>query len=389
MFYPIKASYYSPANRNGIEHKVLPTLESVEELYGDSTDEFAFRNVIVGAANECAVTWQSWLAQKIFVSDEQEGVYVLRTDYHYEAKKFERWALFGAIDVAEEKLFVHEDVYPDRVRNTQLRAQASQADLSPIMLGYNESIRETIKRAIQNSIATDKPVLSYTLTDGTGHTLWRIDRNYKAILDLLSEEDLFLLDGHHRYQSAIDNYRAGIGDGRLLAFLTSMGEPDLLIHPFHRAAIYEPWINPAILFEAIESAHCQATLQKDISPTQIPALIASLAKNQCFVLPAQDARVFKVTFPEKKSSNYLDKLVVENIENSLFSKYPGMTVNPALTVHSCLQLLANAQAQAAFFLPPVTADEVRAVAHQGLRLPRKSTRFFPKPPLGLIARVWN
>lgn len=390
-------AYYAEAFRENLATRILPTLESVEELYGQNDDQYCFRNVIVGPAEQCARTWDSWLHQGIFKAGKEKSVGVLRTIYHYGGREFERWALMGAIDVLQSAVYIHEDVYPDRVRNTQIRSLESQADLSPIMLGYNEKIRTKITSKLAELVAGVDPIFDYEIPGGsragdekaTSHQFWNLTEGYEALLVFFDAEPLYLLDGHHRYQAAIDAAKQRKNDNRLLSVLTSMGDPDLLIHPFHRIASYEPWINPDNLFHALISVGCTVEEFANVNPLHVEAMLDGLQDNQCFVLPAQVAGLYQITFPSKKSAYYLDQLVVENLENDLFSKVRGISVNPVLTVHSCLEQLASAQAQAAFFLPPLRAEQVREVATQGLRLPRKSTRFYPKPPLGLAARIWE
>ena len=52
-----------------------------------------------------------------------------------------------------------------------------------------------------------------------------------------------------------------------------------------------------------------------------------------------------------------------------------------------LDLVRRGTAEAAFLLNPTKVSEVSAVAAAGLRMPHKSTYFFPKPLTGLVLRV--
>jgi uncharacterized protein (DUF1015 family) len=76
------------------------------------------------------------------------------------------------------------------------------------------------------------------------------------------------------------------------------------------------------------------------------------------------------------------------LDYGVLSQYSEAACLPVARVEPVLEQLAVDQAQAAFFLPPVRPSEVRAIALSQLRMPRKSTRFVPKPALGLICRPW-
>ncbi len=49
-----------------------------------------------------------------------------------------------------------------------------------------------------------------------------------------------------------------------------------------------------------------------------------------------------------------------------------------------LQALEDGRVQLALLLNPTRIDQVREVASAGLTMPRKSTYFYPKVPVGLV-----
>lgn len=77
------------------------------------------------------------------------------------------------------------------------------------------------------------------------------------------------------------------------------------------------------------------------------------------------------------------------LDTGVLAEHPQATVMPVPSHELALQQLALDQAQAAFFLPASSPAQVRSVALSKLRMPRKSTRFVPKPALGLLCRPWS
>jgi len=60
-----------------------------------------------------------------------------------------------------------------------------------------------------------------------------------------------------------------------------------------------------------------------------------------------------------------------------------------MDVRKCLQSVREGEYEAAFFLNPTRVEDVERVALASLRMPPKSTYFYPKLLTGLVLNIFN
>lgn len=252
---------------------------------------------------------------------------------------------------------------------------------------------------------------------GSSHRIERIaDANAHAVLrDLLADTPVFIADGHHRYETAL-NYRrevraasndlaedAPIAADYILITLTAFEDEGLLVLPTHRLVKNVPQDKIAALPSAL-SAHF--TLSES-SPEAIEAAIAA------------EAAVGKVAFGVVLPPGQVHLAVLNANAADLPALVPGsgsdavkklpVTLLGALILNDCLGIDAAAvaagthvayrrelaeavasvksgEAQAAFLLGRPTVLEIKEVSLAGDVMPQKSTFFYPKLLSGLVLR---
>jgi len=198
------------------------------------------------------------------------------------------------------------------------------------------------------------------------------------------------LDGHHRLAAAKENDRLGLGDGQILICLSTLGTADTLILPIHRAIYSERWILADTLIADLTREGCKVSELFSASPSDIPELLGkiSLSDPSCILLHSHGNKPYLVKLPAMLSlPAVIGDLAVSRLDYGFLARQ-SQTI-PVPSFEFALEQLATDQTQAVFFLPPATSAQVRAVAMAKLKMPRKSTRFVPKPALGLISRPWT
>src|SRR5205823_5115620 len=71
--------------------------------------------------------------------------------------------------------------------------------------------------------------------DGVGIRLWVVSGERAAELSRVAgRAQLYIADGHHRYETAVAYAQETPGADRVLAFVVSAGDPGLTILPTHR-----------------------------------------------------------------------------------------------------------------------------------------------------------
>lgn len=394
MVHPFNAAYYSEKNRAELSSLAVSDLDTAEHLWGGPDNTRAFRNVLVGTPERRGETWQAWITMGDVEYSDDALFYVLHHTQRIGKKNIDRWAVYAALDVHEPNLFIHEDVLPEGVERARQATEACESDMAPIFVGCDESLAKDLRRILKGAVKGEPVLLEYKEGPGSKHRVWPVKKGSDAeeIRKLFAGQNLFLLDGHHRLAAAKENHRFGMSDGRLLACITSMAESDTLILPLHRTVRYERWTLPDQLSADLVRAGCEVSELASLKVGDIGEYVLRHKESGpfCVVLHSYADTPLLVKLPKVASQpESLACLSVACLDFGVLAPITDATSIPVPSVEIALEQLAQDQSQVAFFLPPASPREVRAIALAKLRMPRKSTRFVPKPSLGLIARPWT
>jgi uncharacterized protein (DUF1015 family) len=312
----------------------------------------------------------------------------------------------------------------ERAKNDRLALlTACQASLSPIF-GLVSSPSWSLEALIPNRA----PDLDVAECEDDRHRVWRLEdaATIAAIHARLADAEVFIADGHHRYETALryrDERRAALGAAPpppgaaaydyVLAYLTRMEDPGLVILPTHRVLATLP-----IAAGELESAlaahfrieHLPRTPQGmaallarldapgDTSPRRDGGPGASATIRIGAAVAGGDAlwllSAAVDTLPFASSTPpVLRALDVTALHQIVLAGTLGLPIGerggtPGLTytqdATAALAAVTRDGAGAAFFLPPTGVDALRAVAMAGLTMPEKSTYFHPKLLTGLV-----
>lgn len=369
-------------------------LDTVEHLWGSVDSSLAFRNVLVGPPEQRGELWQAWINASEVVLAEEPLYYVLHHVEESDGRKIDRWAVFGSIQVDDPLLFIHEDVLPEGVERARQGAEACESDMASVFVGCDEEVGESLRAILSQAVTGTQSMLRYNENSTTAHELWALTHSAaeENLKKLFAKAPLFLLDGHHRLAAARENARLGIGDGKILACVCSMGPTDTLILPIHRAVTLDRWMLADAMEGDLVRAGCKVRELSRVHPQTIQESLSKMQPGEaaCIALHGHSSRPLLVQLPSvAQLPGPLANLAVACLDEGVLAKVSGIRSMPVAAIPLALELLALDQAQVAFFLPAVSPAQVRAVAAGKLKMPRKSTRFVPKPPLGLICRPWE
>ncbi len=389
---PFSAVHYSKRNQKNIGRLVIADLDTAEHLWGSADSTLSFRNVLVGSVEQRTQIWQAWLSSGELEFNDEPAFFVLSQEFSVGGSVHKRWAVYGSTDFSARKILTHENVLPEGVERARQATECCEGDIAPIFASVDDSIGKELRTALQKICAEETPLGKYRDSDGLEICLWKITKQIKNIQKIIGEANLYLLDGHHRLAAANANLRAGLGDGQILACVCSMAEDDLCIYPIHRLVYCERWMLPEALTEDLVQMGCKLEPIAARSPQEIQHVLDSLSREKqpfAVVLHAHSDKMFLMRF--QKSSELPEAvrdLSVARLDWEILKDLRGSVI-PSADLNLAMEQLAQDQVQVAFFLPAVSRDQVRRAAAAGTTLPRKSTRFVPKPPIGLVCRPWS
>jgi uncharacterized protein (DUF1015 family) len=234
----------------------------------------------------------------------------------------------------------------------------------------------------------------------------------KQIADMMESKPLFIADGHHRYETAL-NYQklrrqqAGSPPGLqpydgVLMLLTPLEDPGLTVLPTHRVTTTPlpsyGQINTMFreTFEIQEFPYTAST-QGSVCTQFLTALRTNGRSAPAFGIALKGGdRYLALTLkpalrPSDKASPRA-KLDVSLLQQLIVARLcPTQQEQEAIRYtqndREALGWVAQGTGTGALLLNAATVGEVHAVATAGERMPHKSTFFFPKPLTGLVMNV--
>ena len=285
--------------------------------------------------------------------------------------------------------------------------KATNCNFSQIYSLYMDSEHKIVNRL--DKLSEGKPEIELTDGDGVTHRLWIVtDKDeIKTICGDFADKKLYIADGHHRYETAL-NYRNycrenGIGNGGedyVMMMLVDMEHDGLVVLPTHRLVRDLPSFDKEkILSDCRE--YFEVTEESDVNKAEskLKELYDEGKKAFAFysggngydLLVLKDENVTAELLPEKsKASQGLDvtvlhTLVLEKIFG-IDAENMAKQINLTYTrlFDEAVESVRTGKAQCSFILNPTRVTEIRDVAAAGEKMPQKSTYFYPKLITGLV-----
>jgi len=376
---------FAARDPHNIVHLILPEAPSGR---GGSGDRYA----------QAATLLKTWREAGVVRPDPADSVYVVAQDYAVPSgERRTRIGMLGAVRAepfATRRVRPHEQTHsaPKADRLALLRATA--ANLESIFLLAPDPDRLLAQALVKR--ASGVPAARAEL-DGVGIRLWVVSGDEAVELArLAARAQLYIADGHHRYETAAAYAREQPRADRVLSFIVSAADPGLAILPTHRiifgagrdapnlVAAWREW------FEVGRVAPCMDRMERlaELGRERTACIVAFPDGYDVTLVLKNEAALDGV--PELKAPA-IRALDVARIESLVVQRILGAgTATPSLAYtpdpRAAFDAVRNGRAAAAVLLNPTKVREVFAVADAGDVMPPKSTYFVPKVPSGLVVR---
>ncbi len=350
-----------------------------------------------------------WLKKKIFVRAEKESIFIYTQEYLMPDKtKKEMLGFFAAVRLEEfEKKIIlpHEKTHAAaKVDRLNLMRQVN-SNTSPVLALYFDKGKK-IDSILRHYIKTEKPLLDFYDENHIHYRLWELsyEKPVKRIIDLFKEKQLFIADGHHRYETAI-NYRNEMRKklkedkempfDYILMCLISMEHSGISILPTHR--IFMNFKYDDIPASEELNKYFEVKEIKDIVALKIKMLrhpnkksIGIVFKNKHYQLNLKEEEYKKILSKEPCIPEYyfLNVCILHNLLLKQIFKLTEEEILKDISytqdIDEAVNTVLDNNAKCAFLLKSSTVDEVRIISENNLIMPQKSTYFLPKLATGLL-----
>ena len=387
--------------------------------------------------------FRQWLKEKILVQDEKPAIYVYYQTYQVDGfSKIRKGfiALGKLLDYGKKGVHAHERTLlkPKQDRLNLMRSVGGST--GQIFMLYSDP-KLVINRLMDKTISRKKPDVAAKDESGVIHEVWRLTQPaaIQRIAKRIAGRDVFIADGHHRYETAL-NYRNEMRRkkikciepesyrNRMMTFV-NMDDEGLTILPTHRLIFglknfsfgkflkkLAPYFRTDVFYfhngrsEEKTREILLANLRKysDRAPTF--ALMGRGLKKY-FLLTLRNEKMMNKIITERHSADWkrldvtilhsliLDHLLgitrekLEQESNVRYTRYVAEAVEavraPTKSGLAPIKSGLAGKFQMAFLLNPTKIQEVKKVAAGGERMPQKSTDFYPKLLSGIVISKIN
>lgn len=393
-----QARYYARNPYNVIR------LEFGKEEPGDDS----LNNVYTRAA----ATLSEWRLQGILHQEESASYYLYQQIFSHGGQRLTRTSLLARVrlEAWEARVVLPHEHTLAKAKDDRLRLyRACATNLSPIMSLYRDP-QGRMRRLLASYAA--QPQVHISDEAGEEHLLQPISdpQQIALIQDFFAERQLYIADGHHRYETGLA-YRNELLEQRrelhpedaanfTLMALIDVDDPGMLVLPTHRLLFnLSSEALQALTPERLSSYFSVQSLDDEPAaalPTRLaqageqgPSLIVKTAQ-QTLLLTLNEAGSQRMEQSGRSEAwNQLDVAITQAIilEELVGLTAQDMTAGTYLRyTHDSDEALAAVpdSAQAALFLNFTPLQQVCAVAEADDRMPQKSTYIYPKLITGLL-----
>ncbi len=412
---PFKAIHY---NSNIISELVAPPYDVIgKELQGELYKKNP-NNIIRLDLNRdsdpypaASAEMSRLLMEKVLVSDKEPAIYpYFQTFKTQKGKEVTRRGFVSWIKLEPFEAGVvlpHEHTLSGPKLDRLNLMTATKASFSQIFSLYGDS--EKILEKEYDFLKTIRPFLEADY-DGVENKIYRIadQAKMKIFQDLLSNLPVYIADGHHRYETALEYQRlqheknpgcnGGAPHDYIMMYFTNTYDSGLVVYPTHRI------IHSLAGFDAEKLL---AAVRTNFELTAEPSA-EKLAQN----LVSAGAHSFGVILPERKY--HLMKLrggadvlnivkdnvpaPVKNLDVTLLHDFvllhtlgiskeaqeKKLNINYTIEKDEVDSAIQSRKGQIGFLLNSTKVEQVQEVADAGAVMPQKSTYFYPKLLSGML-----
>ena len=341
-----------------------------------------------------------WIKEQILVRDETPCFYHYEVNYKVEQRDYSLKGTFLLFKIEElgNGIYPHEHTHSKPKADRLNLMKHCLANISPIFAIYRGSEKSVLnKRGELIFEATDRDNFKHLLFKNT-------DTQFnKVLIDDLKDKPVFIADGHHRYEVALEFKRLadkGLIDelkeingyrpwDYVLMYLVDVNNSDVTILPTHRLVRSIPGGND--ILKKLDKHFDITRIKLDCPIDNIKTSLDTHKKNTFgLYMGNQD------WFLLKYKGNALNQLhsVLREIDTVILQELilkedlKTEDIYYEMDLKKAIDKIKGGDYKALFILNPTPVEEVERVAINSLRMPPKSTYFYPKLLTGMVINVF-
>jgi uncharacterized protein (DUF1015 family) len=311
-----------------------------------------------------------WRESGMLVADDAPHLYLYRSDFEVEGRLRTTAGVVAALELEElgaGGVFGHEKTRPGPKADRLALMRTTRANLEPLWF-FASSTMDGFRELVEDLEGRD-PIADVLDPQDVRHRVWVLsDDQGEAMTKVVNDIPLVVADGHHRYETALtyrNERREADGPGPWDSTMAIIADPvqfapELL--PIHRLVsnVTPDQVPGKTVFDGDLAALRQAV--EDAGPGTVG-------------VASRDGR-WTVTTSGDVDTVWLAEQVLEPNQGEVIYEHDMRLVEDAVSNTN----------DTAFLMAAVPVPLVAEKALAGVRLPPKTTLFWPKPRTGLLMR---
>jgi len=356
--------------------------------------------------------FESWLQDGILSRAEKPGIYFYEIEFDYtlggEIRKARRsgfFALLGLADYSQGEVLRHERTLKGPKLDQFNLLSAARANLSPIFCLYSDPRMKLMIELARAKKA--KPIFDFEFS-GFRHRLFGIDdpRLVSKVSAALLKEKVYIADGHHRYETALEYYHRLCfakdplreSAGYVMSFFCAQEDPGLVIFPYHRLVRHLAEERLVDLMDRLKEDFRIEPVSDHFSKENADRVFQELdatGNQRAMVLVDAQKRAFLLKLKAALADARENLLDVEILEDLILKRIlriskEELAENKFVVYETSEQKLVERMRteifQLVFLMKPIPVVKMVERALRGEVMPEKSTYFYPKLPSGMLFR---
>ena len=341
----------------------------------------------------------SWMDKGILAYEDEPAVYVCADTYTVKTEVKTRYGFIALLKIEEfgHGIYPHEQTLASPKEDRLKLVKSTGANFSQIFSIFRDP-DDSVQNVLITAASRD-PDVSFTDEEGVIRNMW-IVKDPETILTLqryMSDCDVIIADGHHRYETAL-TYKHLMEPTRttndepfdyIPMYFSNVDAPGMTILPTHRKVSGLNPFRTSTFFSELEKEFDITSHGNSHFHEALRLIAQDSERNNTFAIYTSDgfriARYRHPAIPKDLDVEILHRVIIEGILRIPYSAITaGKYVHFSKSPEHLIEDVNNGIDQVSFLLNGVKPEELFRKVLQGVRMPQKSTYFYPKTLSGLV-----
>ncbi len=362
---------------------------------------------------------KKWQDGKVLLQDKQDAIYIYEEEFLVKGitKKIKGVICLVKIEEFSKNIVLpHEETLSKAKTDRFNLISETYCNFSQIYSLYMDENRTTKNKI--DSLSQNKADIEITTYDNIVHRMWFVndEKEIEKLANDFENRQLFIADGHHRYETALNFKKKLIEDGIIkdenhlgnfvMMMLVDMENEGLVVFPTYRLIKDLLNFNIKKILQGLddkeksEGTYGHFSIEKKKGSKNIEEILEQnsdkkvfafyVGNDEYYLLTLTDENAMTQAMPEKCNAYrdldvaVLHTLILEVLGIDKENMANEINLSYTRDLSETIEGVDSGKYQCSFILNATKVSQIKDVALAGEKMPQKSTYFYPKIITGLV-----